>query len=109
MRLALNIPLQIPRPLFLDETTGNMRSVDRAEYSVEPPGLAYIDAESYTATGLAAGEGKCTITAELDGVKLSKVVDVVVPAPQTVEVQVPVNVPGEPPPFVASKLIVPGE
>ena len=105
MRLSLNEPTLIPRPLFLDESTGNMRQADRAEYSVLPPDLAYIDADTFTATGLKAGEGKCEITAHLGDVKLSKVVSVVVPAPQTVNVEVP----AAPVPFVATKLVVPGE
>ena len=103
MRLALNEPIQIPRPLFLDESSGNLRLVEKAEFSVEPPELAYIDPETLTATGLMPGEGKCTVSAELGGIKLSKVVNVVVPIPQMI------NVPADPPAFVPTSLVVPGE
>lgn len=109
MRLCLNESISIPRPLMLDENTGNMRPTDKVEYSVTPPELASFDPDASTATGLMVGEGSCTIIGERAGVRLSKTVAVVVPAPKTVEVQVPVPVPGESPPFSPTVLIVPGE
>jgi hypothetical protein len=103
MRLALNEPITLPRPLFLDGSTGNLRPAETVEYQVDPPGLAYIDPQTLTATGLVAGEGRCLVTASLGGTQLSKTVPVVVPAPQTVEV------PGVPPAFVPTELVIPGE
>jgi hypothetical protein len=103
MRLALNEPITLPRPLFLDGSTGYMRPAESVEYQLDPPGLAYIDPQTLAATGLNVGTGRCLVTASFGGTQLSKTVPVVVPSPQTVEV------PGEPPAFVPTELVMPGE
>lgn len=107
MRLALNEPITLPRPLFLDSSTGNLRLAESVEYQVDPPGLAYIDSQTLIATGLATGTGTCVVTASIGGTQLSKTVPVVVPSLQTVEVEV--LVPGVPPAFVPTELVIPGE